>query len=43
MEAIPDNLGLFLATLGSATLLPVQSKAMLVGVPLADAQSSGCC
>jgi membrane protein YqaA with SNARE-associated domain len=39
MPGLPGYLGLFLAALGSATLLPLQSEAVLVGLLLADAHA----
>jgi membrane protein YqaA with SNARE-associated domain len=39
MAGLPGYLGLFLTALGSATLLPLQSEAVLVGLLLADAHA----
>jgi membrane protein YqaA with SNARE-associated domain len=39
MAGLPGYLGLFLAALGSATLLPLQSEAVLLGLLLADAHA----
>ncbi len=39
MAGLAGYLGLFLAALGSASLLPLQSEALLVGLLLADAHA----
>jgi membrane protein YqaA with SNARE-associated domain len=39
MTVLPGYLGLFVAALGSATLLPLQSEAVLVGLLLAEAHA----